>query len=136
MNTNKQAYMNTTTPAPKHGGGGFHGWHFAPMYQTTEDYDPTDLAFLVFGWTRVVIERDAGIDLTLSIAEDLEDAARMLHVLFEEVRADWDGVWAYEVAEPLGVWIGKYFADYGDMPHPALVEEAARSIVDNAMKNM
>lgn len=136
MSADKLAYMNTTTTASKHGRGGFHGGYFAPMDQTAEEYDPTDLAFLVHGWTRAVIERDAGIDMTITIAEDLEDAARMLHALYLEVRDDWTGVWAYEVAEPLGVWIGRFFADYGDMPHQALVEETARTIVDNAMETM
>lgn len=135
MNTNKQAYMNTAA-ASKHGHGGIRFGYSSPLDQPEPDYDPTDLAFLVHGWTRAVIERDAGIDMTITIAEDLEDAARVLHALYLEVRDDWSGVWAYEVAEPLGVWVGGFFADYGDMPHQAIVEEAARSIVDNAMENM
>lgn len=61
-------------------------------------FDPTDLAMLGAGWV------SAGYSLTLEDADLLHSVALMLHRLYEELidKDGYPGVWAYEVAEPLG----------------------------------
>lgn len=98
------------------------------------DYDPIDLAMLVNGWTQGAARFGRETALSIARVEELEDTARMLGRLYEEVRDEWPGVWAYEVAEPLGMWIGRAFGKDGVMPLPADVETAARDIVAEAME--
>lgn len=96
-------------------------------------YDPVDLALLVCGWTQGAAETGREKALSVTRVEELEDVARMLSRLYEEVQDEWTGEWAYEVAEPLGVWIGRAFGRDGDMPLLAEIEEAARAIVAKVM---
>lgn len=99
----------------------------------TTEYDPVDLVFLANGWTQGAAEYDSSHLMTIARAMDLEDVARMLARLYVEVEGEWAGLWAYDVAEPLGVWIGRASGKDGTMPHPDEIEAAARDIVAKAM---
>lgn len=98
------------------------------------DYDPVDLAMLACGWVQGAAETGRTAALSIERAMILEDAARMLANLYEEVSDEWDGVWAFDVAEPLGVWIGRFFGKNGDMPVLSEIEMAARGIVADEPK--
>lgn len=98
------------------------------------EYDPIDLVFLACGWAQGAAESGRAHALTIGWAVDLEDAARILARLYVEVRDEWDGLWAYDVAEPLGIWIGRTFGKSGDIPRFDEIEAAARSIVAEALK--
>lgn len=97
------------------------------------DYDPVDLAMLACGWTQGAAETGRATALSVERALVLEDTARVLARLYEEIQGEWPGVWAYEVAEPLGIWIGRAFGRDDDMPSLVEIEAAARDIVAKAM---
>lgn len=98
------------------------------------EYDPIDLVFLACGWAQGAAESSRAHELTIGWAVDLEDAARILSRLYVEAGDKWDGLWAYDVAEPLGIWIGRTFGKSGDIPRFDEIEAAARSIVAEALK--
>lgn len=93
------------------------------------DYDPADFALLVCGWTQGAAEAGRATALSVERALVLEDTARVLARLYEEIQGEWPGVWAYDVAEPLGIWIGRTFGRDDDMPSLVEIEEAARDII-------
>jgi len=93
------------------------------------DYDPADFALLVCGWTQGAAETGRATALSVERVMVLEDAARMLSCLYVELQDEWPGVWAYDVAEPLGIWIGRTFGRDDDMPSLVEIEEAARDII-------
>lgn len=97
------------------------------------DYDPVDLAMLACGWTQGAAKYNSGHLMTIARAMDLVDVAKMLDRLYAEAGGEWPGVWAYEVAEPLGIWIGRAFGRDDDMPSLVEIEAAARDIVAKAM---
>lgn len=99
----------------------------------TTEYSPIDLAFLVSGWTQGAAETGRAAALSVERVVMLEDVARMLVRLYEEVQDEWTGVWEYEVAEPLGIWIGRAFAWDGDMPRFDEIESEARDIIAEAI---
>lgn len=99
------------------------------------DFDPIDLAMLGAGWAQgadMAAKRGDALtiehaDLLLRVAKDLTELYR------DEVDgATWTGVWAYEVAEPLGFWIGEQMA-LGRFPSRAEIKDRARVIVNKAM---
>lgn len=96
------------------------------------DYDPVDLAMLACGWTQGAAKAGRATALSVERALVLEDTARVLARLYVELQDEWPGVWAYEVAEPLGIWIGRYFGEHGDMPRFDEIEAAARNIIAEA----
>lgn len=99
---------------------------------STEDFDPTDLVLLAAGWTQGAERADG---LSIETADALADAARMLARLYREVADEWDSVWGYEVAEPLGEWIGRRYSVHMRQPSPAAIETKAREIVAAAMNS-
>lgn len=100
----------------------------------TSEYNPIDLAFLVSGWTQGAAETGRAAALSVERAMMLEDVARMLARLYEEVQDEWTGIWEYEVVEPLGIWIGRAFAWDGDMPLFSVIEAEARGIIAEALE--
>ena len=115
------------------------------------DYDPADFALLVCGWTQGAAETGRADELTIARALELENVARMLSRLYTEVQDEWgdayhvlaldhveaeDAIWAYEVVEPLGVWIGRAYGRDGTMPPLAEIETAARAIVEKQQKRL
>jgi hypothetical protein len=94
-------------------------------------FDPIDLALLGVGWARGAGHRDSA--LSIDRAQELVDTAEMLHRLWMEIDAEeWDGVFAYEVAEPVGVRIGAHFFAFEHMPAATEVEEWAREFIKRA----
>ncbi|WP_295842497.1 hypothetical protein [uncultured Xanthomonas sp.] len=91
------------------------------------DFDPIDLAMLVRGWVAGAAPRD---ELSIDRAEQLQRVAVLLQQLYTEIDEDeWDRVWAYEVAAPLGQWIGERFVAARQMPSMEDVERAARGLI-------
>lgn len=105
--------------------------------------DNIDLIYLGAGWAQGAGEHSHR--LSTRWADELEEAALMLHRLWQEIpSADWCACWAYEVAEPLGVWYGEQFKKnheaeaqdiYGNVVLPPLheAELRARDLIALAM---
>lgn len=93
-------------------------------------FDPVDLAALSAGY---VLAPRIAVPFTLDAAELLTACARMLSRLWMESDAALPGVWAYEVAEPLGAEVAALtFAAGGEMPALAEVEKCARALIRRA----
>ena len=99
------------------------------MIQNT---DPLDAAYLAIGAARELdrLGKHRALDVAeLDVIALAVEAAPILQKLWEEQGEDWAGVWAYDVAEPLGAWIAReYVADESELTHKD-VEEAARDFV-------
>jgi len=70
--------------------------------------DPMDSAYLAIGAARALdtlsdSEKDCarGDGDEMQLIQDMIDLAPMLAQLYDENRAEWGGIWAYEIAEPL-----------------------------------
>lgn len=101
-----------------------------PANPSEPKFDPIDIAMLGAGW-ETGSQSEA---LSVERAQALVDVAELLHRLWLELDEDsWTGVWAYEVAEPLGVRIGEHFAAHGAMPEPVDVERWARELIAEAV---
>ena len=92
------------------------------------DFDPVDLAQLAAGW---------GPNLSITESEYLTDVARMLHRLWKEQAdaGDWDGVWAYEVADPLGTKLRRSDLNSDTDPLLRSAEAIARRLIAGAFNN-
>jgi hypothetical protein len=101
------------------------------------DFDPVDLAMLACGFAQGAAPHDCS-RLSITRAEMLIDVARMLHTRWLQMDSnEWSGVWAYDVAEPLGVWIGEQFAavakDGGDFPDDAPILAQIEFLICNTV---
>ena len=102
------------------------------------NYDPTDLAMLTAGYAIARRHdddpRSALSRVSISDTDFLKDAATILHRLWDEYADRWDDVWAYEVAEPLGTFIGDLVRRGYPHPVPTVVEEYARELIEATLE--
>lgn len=97
-------------------------------------YDPVDLVLLTCGLLQGASDHGIRIDISIDKAEALEGIAEMLHRLWLEVDADnWSGVFAYDVAEPLGNRLGALMAR-GEALDATPAEAIARELIKDAMQ--
>lgn len=72
---------------------------------TTADFDPLDLVLLTAGFAESL---DNANSTSLEHAENLHRVAVKLNDIFNGIdHTEWAGVWAYDVAEPLGAWLAQ-----------------------------
>jgi hypothetical protein len=94
-------------------------------------FDPIDLAILTAAWEggRAANNRNS-FELSITRAETLVETAEILHRLWLEVDVDkWSGVFAYDVADPLGNRMGDYFAENDAMPDASEIEKWALELI-------
>lgn len=57
----------------------------------------------------------------------------MLHRLWQEVGEQWSGVWAYDIADPLGGWLSRNGIDHETADGVARAEQQARAWIAEGM---
>ncbi|WP_444679572.1 hypothetical protein [Halomonas sp. E19] len=91
--------------------------------------DPTTLAFLAAGFLGSE-QADAASKLGLSridVVERLTALAPALDALYEQHGEDYEGCFAYDVAEPMGGWYALYMDEHGQLPNEEeFLEEGCR----------
>lgn len=95
------------------------------------DFDPIDLAQLASGWTWP--EPMSTAPLGIEDSEFLVEVARMLHRLWQEVGEQWSGVWAYDIADPLGGWLSRNGINHETADGVARAEQQARAWIAEGM---
>ncbi|MDZ7475719.1 hypothetical protein U5F73_12015 [Stenotrophomonas pavanii] len=95
------------------------------------DFDPIDLAQLASGWTWP--EPMSTAPLGIEDSEFLVEVARMLHRLWQEVGEQWSGVWAYDIADPLGGWLSRNGINHETTDGVARAEQQARAWIAEGM---
>lgn len=98
--------------------------------------DPLDVAYLAIGAKAGLADAPCGTYHALSDALGGElgiisaavDLFPMLERLWDEVEGEFDGVWAYEVCEPLGRW---YIGELLEGRHDADAEAHARQLIQD-----
>ncbi|WP_336340889.1 hypothetical protein [Stenotrophomonas muris] len=95
------------------------------------DFDPIDLAQLASGWTWP--EPMSTAPLGIEDSQFLVEVARMLHRLWQEVGEQWSGVWAYDIADPLGGWLSRNGINHETADGVARAEQQARAWIAEGM---
>jgi hypothetical protein len=97
------------------------------------DFDPIDLAQLASGWTWP--EPMSTAPLGIEDSEFLVEVARMLHRLWQEVGEQWSGVWAYDIADPLGGWLSRNGINHETADGVARAEQQARAWIAEGIED-
>lgn len=93
----------------------------------TSTYNPADLVQLMQGWSRAAKDNQYP---SIDVSNMLISVCVMLHHLWLEVRDIWPGVWPYDVAEPLGVWLAqRCTVDQDGKIYPEMYEIEAQARV-------
>ncbi len=94
-------------------------------------YDPIDLVLLVNGWNDGMPDRPNG--LTIDDSHRLVAIAEALHRYYERHKLVewWDGVYAYDVSEPLGDWIAEsYGVNIPEPNDPKLLAQIRKLVIE------
>jgi len=98
--------------------------------------DPLDTAYLAIGAARMLDKlpraralHDAG---ELDIVQLAIDAAPALQAAWDELGGEWDGVWAYDVAEPVGRAVVMYAIGNDLDSSPAGYGRIVRAVIASA----
>ena len=95
------------------------------------DFDPVDLVQLVSS----AAKHASDLKFSITEAEQFVEYARVLDRLWREIDLDqWPAVFAYDVADPTGGYIGWYYAENGRLPETGFVAACARAYIKQAYR--
>lgn len=100
--------------------------------------DMMDVAYLALGarLAREAYVAGGGADqgAEYEYIADVVQFAPLLDAIYQEVHDEWDGMWAYEVAEMAGEAIGHELLNHPDVDVHSVAEQIVRSLVAAVMR--